>query len=103
MRIFRHSLLLLLLVASAIVASGYAQENVTHLASPSQASPKTAPGNMLPDAFGGWKLVPPPKISKDPGAADPTDAPLLKEYGFTDFEGASYTRDDGRKLTIKAA
>jgi uncharacterized protein DUF6599 len=103
MRNLRPSFLLLLLIAARLVASGYAQENVTHLASPSQASPKTAPGNILPDAFGGWKLAPPAKFSKDAGAADPTDAPLLKEYGFTDFEGATYTRDDGRKLTIKAA
>ena len=28
---------------------------------------------------------------------------VLQEYGFTDSETATYTRDDGRKLTIKAA
>ena len=28
---------------------------------------------------------------------------MLKEYGFADSETATYTRDDGRKLTIKAA
>ena len=28
---------------------------------------------------------------------------MLKEYGFTGSETATYTRDDGRKLTIKAA
>jgi hypothetical protein len=44
-----------------------------------------------------------PQTSNNPGSADPTNAALLKEYGFTDFEGATYTRDDGRKLTIKAA
>ena len=64
---------------------------------------KPANENILPDSFGGWTLAPPVKLSTDPGAADPTDADLLKEYGFTDFEGATYTRDDGRKLTIKAA
>jgi hypothetical protein len=101
MRILRLCLLLFLLIAAAFTASGYGQENVTHLASPPAASAKT--GNILPESFGGWKLSPPAKFSKDPGAADPTDAPLLKEYGFTDFEGATYIRDDGRKLTIKAA
>src|SRR5437667_3749800 len=101
MRIFRHSLLLSSLVAATLVSSGYAQEKVTHLAPP-PGSPNT-PANILPDSFGGWKLVPPAKFSKDPGAADPTDAPLLKEYGFIDFEGATYTRDDGGKLTIRAA
>ena len=58
---------------------------------------------MLPDSFGGWTIQGSPQISKDPAAADPTGADLLKEYGFTDFEGATYTREDGRKLTIKAA
>ena len=41
--------------------------------------------------------------SKDPGAADPVNASVLREYGFTDFESATYTRDDGRKLALKAA
>jgi len=31
------------------------------------------------------------------------NAALLKEYGFTNLQSATYTRDDGRKLTIKAA
>jgi len=81
------------------------QEHVTHLANPRQAptSTKNIDGNILPDSFGGWTIQGSPQISKDPGAADPTDAGLLKEYGFSDFEGATYTRDDGRKLTIKAA
>ena len=34
--------------------------------------------------------------------ADPANAALLKEYGFSDFESATYNQDDGRKLTIKA-
>ena len=36
-------------------------------------------------------------------AADPTNAALLKEYGFTDFEAATYKSDDGRTLKIRAA
>ncbi|HET7209817.1 MAG TPA: DUF6599 family protein [Terriglobales bacterium] len=43
------------------------------------------------------------KSSTDPAFADPANAPILNEYGFTDFESATYTRDDGRKLKIKAA
>jgi hypothetical protein len=80
------------------------QERVTHLANLEQpASPNHSNGSILPDSFGGWTIQGSPQISKDAGAADPTGAGLLKEYGFTDFEGATYTRDDGRKLTIKAA
>jgi hypothetical protein len=41
--------------------------------------------------------------SSDPASADPSDAAVLKEYGFVRMEKASYTRDDGRNLTIKAA
>src|SRR5579864_7480062 len=68
-----------------------------------QAEPaKHAASSLLPASFGGWQMGKSSQ-SKDPAAADPTNAALLKEYGFTDFAGATYTRDDGRKLTIKAA
>ena len=30
------------------------------------------------------------------------NAALLKEYGLTDFESGTYTRDDGRKVALKA-
>src|SRR5215470_12423240 len=65
------------------------------------AAPRAAA--ILPQDFGGWQITKSFETSKDPAAADPVNAGLLKEYGFTDFERAVYTRDDGRKLTIKAA
>lgn len=58
---------------------------------------------ILPSAFAGWKIVKSPQMNNSPVVADPTNGPVLKEYGFTGFESATYTRDDGRKLTIKAA
>jgi hypothetical protein len=58
---------------------------------------------ILPQSFAGWHASKVSQISKDPGAADPANSALLKEYGFTDFEGATYTREDGHTLTIKAA
>ena len=64
--------------------------------------PKGVPGILPPD-FAGWRMVKPAQMSKSAAAADPTSPDVLKEYGFTDFEGATYARDDGRKLTIKAA
>jgi len=57
---------------------------------------------VLPKQFAGWQQSGAPQSSHDPAVADPVNASLLKEYGFTDFESAAYTRDDGRKLTIKA-
>jgi hypothetical protein len=65
------------------------------------AEPRTVP--ILPKQTGGWQISSTAQVSKDPAKADPTNAALLREYGFTDFESAIYTREDGRKLTIKAA
>jgi hypothetical protein len=58
---------------------------------------------VLPNEFGGWQIAGSARTSSDPSTADPVNADVLKEYGFTDFSGATYTRDDGRKLTIKTA
>lgn len=83
---FRGFFLLLYLLAAAVVST---------------AAEKPSP--ILPQAFGGWQVAKTVETSKNPAAADATNAALLKEYGFTGFEGATYTRDDGRKLTVKAA
>jgi len=43
------------------------------------------------------------QTSKDPTQADSVNSALLKEYGFSDLATATYTRDDGRKVRLKAA
>jgi hypothetical protein len=58
---------------------------------------------VLPAEFSGWQIKGAIDRSDDPAAADGTNAPVLKEYGFVRLEKAAYTRDDGRNLTIKAA
>jgi hypothetical protein len=58
---------------------------------------------ILPHEFGGWQISGVASASADPAIADPVNAAVLKEYGFSDFEAATYVRDDGRKLTIRAA
>jgi hypothetical protein len=58
---------------------------------------------ILPTEFAGWTLEGKMQVSKDPAVADPVNAAVLKEYGFSDFNSAVYRRDDGRKLTVKAA
>ena len=78
-------------------------EHVTHLASPSQFAAPAKSADILPKAFAGWTMQGTPQFSTDPVVADPSNAALLKEYGFTDLESAIYTRDDGRTLKIKAA
>jgi hypothetical protein len=57
----------------------------------------------LPKSFAGWTQTGQPRITNDPAQADAAYPAVLKEYGFSDAETATYTRDDGRKLTIKAA
>jgi hypothetical protein len=72
------------------------------LATAVSGQPK-APVGPLPQTFSGWRIDPKSaKASKDPAAADATDAPVLKEYGFTDMESATYNRN-GRTMQIKAA
>src|ERR1017187_1927866 len=69
-------------------------------AAPGAGSP---PPPILPRQFAGWQMQGAAQPSKDAAAADPTGAALLKEYGFTDFEAATYKSDDGRTLKIRAA
>jgi len=70
---------------------------------PVPAAAAVASGPILPAEFGGWQLQGTAQSSKDPGVADPANGAVLKEYGFQDFEAATYTRDDGRTLKIRAA
>lgn len=59
------------------------------------------PKAILPADFAGWHLAAPAKSLMQPQAADATNADALKEYGFTQFEQGSYTRDTS-KLAIRA-
>ncbi len=67
------------------------------------ANPVSTPPPILPKEFAGWQIQGAAQASKDAAAADPTNASLLKEYGFSDFEAATYKSDDGRTLKIRAA
>ena len=58
---------------------------------------------FLPHSFAGWTQSGVAKTTTNAAQADSAYPAVLKEYGFTDSETATYTRDDGRKLTIKAA
>jgi len=71
------------------------------LAAPTAAKP--AKVDFLPHEFGGWILDGKAIVSTDPAMADPVNAAILKEYGFSDFESGTYVRDDGRKLMLRAA
>jgi hypothetical protein len=63
-----------------------------------------ADGNaLLPKSFAGWTQTGAPQTTTAADKADSAYPAVLSEYGFTDSETATYTRDDGRKLTIKAA
>src|SRR5690242_17106454 len=85
--------LLRLILASTLTLS---------LASPIFAA-DVVPTPLLPKQFGGWEIAGPVQTSTDPTQADSVNSALLKEYGFTDFAAATYFRDDGRKVRVKAA
>jgi hypothetical protein len=87
MKAFRVVLVLIVFLATAFAGEGA----------------RATPAPLLPPQFSGWQISGSPKMSNDPAVADPANAALLKEYGFTDFESAVYAREDGRKLTLKAA
>ncbi len=67
------------------------------------AAPAASASPLLPKQFAGWQVSGAISASTDPAAADPVNGTVLKEYGLTGFETATYVRDDGRKLTLKAA
>src|SRR5260370_330958 len=75
----------------------------------SKPAPQSAPRPavqapaLLPPQFEGWQMQGSSQMSTDPATADPTNAAVLKEYRFTDLATATYTRDDGRSLKIRAA
>lgn len=95
----RHfSVVILLIVAIAVAV--LARRPMFAAEKPTPTSP---PAAVLPSQFGGWQLKGDIAKSDDPAAADQTNAPVLKEYGFQHFEKATYTRDDGRSLVIRAA
>jgi hypothetical protein len=76
---------------------------VAFAANPPAAQTAPQPPPILPQTFGGWEMQDAAKTSADPAVADPTNAAVFKEYRFTDLASATYTRDDGRTLKIRAA
>jgi hypothetical protein len=56
---------------------------------------------LLPPGFSGWQLTE-HHTGTAPTQADAVNADALSEFGFTDYEQATYERS-GRKLHIKAA
>src|SRR5690242_17070982 len=59
--------------------------------------------NVLPDAFNGWQQEKQTvKRGNDPAVVDAADGAVLKEYGFSGFESATYTRN-GRQMQVKVA
>src|SRR5580693_7372549 len=96
MRASRCALILALIVCSVSVCA----VSAVFAAGPGGDSPALP---ILPKQFAGWQIQGAAQSSKDAASADPTNAALLKEYGFTDFEAAIYKSDDGRTLKIRAA
>lgn len=88
---------------SRILAVFLAVELACGVAFGDKPAPAPAQPPILPPSFAGWELKESPRASTDPAAADPTNAAVLREYRFTDLSQATFTRDDGRTLKIRAA
>src|SRR5579862_9817116 len=92
------------LTASPAIGQAPAQSpSRSSLASSAASSSSNEASPILPQQFAGWQIRGSVQTSTDAAAADPTNAGVLKEYRFTDFASATYTRDDGRTLKIRAA
>jgi len=65
------------------------------------AETKAKAESLLPSAFAGWHKTQPARTSTDPAAADKVYAEVLREYGFTEYQSATYTRGE-RTITINA-
>lgn len=91
-RVFMKLFKLISAFALVVLVAGFAR-----------ASEPAWSASILPKEFGGWQMSGPARTSSDPAAADPVNAAVLKEYGFNNFESATYSRDDGRKLALRAA
>ena len=74
-----------------LLSAGFAQE----------AKPQAKPP-LLPKVFAGWEKSADDKVGTDPAVIDAASSRVLKEYGFHDFETATYTKED-RTLAVKAA
>jgi len=85
-----------LTVALVMAGAGFAANPASGAAGP----PASA---LLPQQFAGWQRQGSAQISTDAAADDPTNAEVLKEYGFSDVAVSTYVRDDGRTLKIRAA
>jgi len=58
--------------------------------------------NILPKSFARWTQTGDVKTITNPEQADAAYSGVLNEYGFVTAETATYTRPDGRKVTVKA-
>jgi hypothetical protein len=97
MRSWQSLLVLVWLVALVACCASQASTRVDF------ARPAASSRSFLPKSFAGWNMLGAPTLSTEAAAADRVNRALLKEYGFKDFEAATYVRDDGRRLTLRAA
>ncbi len=61
-----------------------------------------APKPLLPAAFDGWVQSGQPTLTTDPATVDPASTAALKEYDFSFGEIATYKRDAGETVTLRA-
>jgi Family of unknown function (DUF6599) len=82
-QLFKPIFVLLLVAATLSTSAAWAQD-------------------ILPKSFAGWTQTGDVKTFTKPEQADGTNPAVLNEYGFVRAETATYSRPDGRKMTLKA-
>ncbi len=97
------AILAALLAVLLTLPAGAQQKSVPIVSiAPQSSSNARADGALLPKVFAGWEMSGTSEISKDAAAADPTNGAALREYGLEEFASATYTKEPGRKLQVKA-
>jgi len=89
--------------AKILVAGFFALNLALAYGAAASQAPIAPPSPILPAQFGGWQKQGLSETSSNPVTADPANVAVLKEYRFTDLASATYTRDDGRTLKLRAA
>lgn len=90
-------ILLITFCAALAAASGWL--SVPALAAGDQPAQDLS---ILPNAFAGWEISGGIRKGTEASAVDRAQSAVLKEYGFTGYEIATYSQGE-RKLTVQAA
>ncbi len=101
MKLAALSVIVCLSLAPAMAANSGPSTGHGQSSRQTHVRPAEAPA-ILPRVFAGWEISSPVQQGSDPREVDQAQSAVLKEYGFTGYEAATYSQP-GRKLTLRVA